>query len=445
MKARLQQGRLKFVLASATGLAAILSLAHSAQASGFGLREGAADWMGNAFAGDVAKGYDPSTAWSNPAGMALLQDSQVEGAISYIAPNAQFSGRATNPLTGADVAGTQGGNSVAAAASGGLYGVYALAPDWRIGFSLAAPYGQRTSYAGDWVGRYQSLVSSITDINLGLAVSYKVNDQLSIGGGPNFDYFDARLTQNLNVPVLSALTGQNPWADTHGNSLGVGFNLGLMYQFDPETRIGLDYRSRIRHNITGEQKITVPAIYSLLSPETAALLGAANSAATTSITLPDSLDMGIYHQVTPQLALLGSVQWTDWSVINSLNITPTNGTPGTVIQENWRNTWFVGAGVNYQVLDNLLLQTGFAYDESPVTNANRTPRIPDADHYDLGFGAQYQVLPSTNLQLAYLHVFSPGGSVNSTASATPPTPSGTLLGNYTVSDNSVTLGVVVKF
>jgi long-chain fatty acid transport protein len=434
-----------FFFASALGLAGATCLSSAAFASGFGLREGTADWLGDAFAGDSAKAYDASTVWTNPAGMVRLDQNEIDNAINYIGPSFSFTGTNNNPNTHGNVSGTVGGNDISAAATGSAFGVLVLSPDFRLGFSLTAPYGARVSYPGDFVGRYQSLVSNITDINFGLALSYKVNDHLSIGGGPNIDYFDARLTQALNVPVLSALTGQDPIADTHGNSLGVGYNVGILYQFDDSTRLGIDYRSRIRHNISGEQKITVPAIFSLVSPEAAAELNAASSAATTSITLPDNLDIGLYHQITQRWAVMGNIEWTDWSLFNSLNVTPTNGAPGTTVQENWRNAWFAGIGTNYWLLDNLMLQTGFSYDESPVTNSNRTTRIPDSDHYNLGFGAQYQILPSTSLQVAYLHVFSPGGTINNTASNAPTSPSGAIMGSYTFSDNSVSAGFTVKF
>ncbi|MGE4481771.1 OmpP1/FadL family transporter [Acidocella sp.] len=431
--------------ATACGALAALSLGQTARASGFGLREGAADWLGNAFVGGEAKAYDASTAWTNPAGMALLDQSQVDDNISFIAPSANFSGYNTNPLTGGTVSGTQGGNAVTPAASGALFGVFALAPNWRLGFSVTNPYGERTSYPGDFVGRYQSLVSSITGIDFGLALSYKVNNHFSVGGGPVIEYFQARLTQALNVPVLSAATGQDPFADVHGSNVGVGYNLGMLYRFDNATRIGVDYHSRIRHDINGTQRITVPGIYSALSPSTAALLNEGNSSATTTVTMPDSVGIGIYHQITPAWAVMGSLQWTHWALFNSLHVTPTNGFPGTVLNENWRNTWFAGIGTNYWLTDKLMLQAGFAYDESPVTDSNRTSRVPDADHYDLGVGMQYKITPAATFQLAYGHVFTPGGSVNSTASTSSLTPSGTLIGNYSASDNSVTAGVTMKF
>ncbi len=435
----------QFLSATAFGVMATLGLGQAAHASGFGLREGAADALGNAFTGGEAKAYDATTAWANPAGMALLDQNEVDGGISYIGPSATFSGYNTNPLTGGNVSGTQGGNAVSPAASGSLYGVFVLAPDWRLGFSITNPYGERTSYPRDFVGRYQSLVSSITGVDFGVALSYKLNDHVSVGGGPVFEYFNARLTQALNVPVLSAATGQDPIADVHGTTVGFGYNLGLLYRIDNATRIGVDYHSRIRQDISGTQHITVPAVYSVLSPATAALLVAGNSPATTTITMPDSIDIGIYHQITPAWAVMGSLQWTHWALLNNLHVTPTNGFPGTVIYENWRNTWFAGVGTNYQITDRIMLQAGFAFDESPVTDSNRTPRVPDANHYDIGVGMQYKITPAATFDLAYGHVFTPGGSIHSTASSSLPTPSGTQIGNYSASDNSITAGVTMKF
>ena len=322
-----QQKRMqpRYFMVSALGLASAIGLGSTALASGYGLREGAADWLATGFAGDTAKAYDASTAWSNPAGMTLLNQSEIDGSISYIGPSSTFTGTNTNPATGGNVRGTTGGNAIAAAASGGAFGVYDLSPDLRLGISVTSPFGERVSYPGDFVGRYQSLVSSITDINIGPSLAYKVNDHLSIGGGPNFDYFQARLTQAVNIPVLSAYTGQDPVLGLHGNNIGVGYNLGVLYQFNEDIRVGVDYRSRIQHNITGSQSVEVPGIYNELSPPTVAALKAGNSNAKTSITLPDSLSIGYYEQLTPRWAIMSDVQWTDWSLFNSLTVTATNG------------------------------------------------------------------------------------------------------------------------
>jgi len=45
--------------------------------------------------------------------------------------------------------------------------------------------------------------------------------------------------------------------------------------------------------------------------------------------------------------------------------------------ENWQNTLRYSIGASYRYTDNLKLRVGAAYDESPVSDAYRTPRIPD--------------------------------------------------------------------
>lgn len=432
--------RSSIISALALGLLGATSLSTAAFASAYGLREGSADWMANGFAGEPAKAYDASTAYANPAGMSRLDQDEFDGAISYISPDIKFHGTNSNPY-GGNVSGTSGGNDIAPAADAGSYAVLVLSPAWRLGFSVTAPYGERIAYPSDFVGRYQSLVTSVTDFNLGLALSYKVDDHLSVGFGPNFDYFIGRLTGAINAGPLSTATGQDAIADFHGNSLGVGYNLGALYQFDDNNRLGLDYRSRIRHNIYGQQAVGVPAVYGVASPATAAALSALNTSATTNITLPDSLSIGYYSQITPRWAVMTSVVWTEWSLFKNLDITATNGTGASITQENWHNAWYAGIGTSYQLLDNLLLQTGFGWDQSPVTDTNRTSRVPDSDHYVLGMGAQYQLLPSTKLELAYSHIFAPDGTINNAASAG----SGTITGHYHLSANSFTVGLNTKF
>jgi long-chain fatty acid transport protein len=115
--------------------------------------------------------------------------------------------------------------------------------------------------------------------------------------------------------------------------------------------------------------------------------------------------------------------------------------PGSTIRENWRDTWFASVGANYRVTDKLTLQGGFAFDESPVTDANRTTRLPDANRYELGVGVQYAVLPNVTVQAAYLHGFVEGASIRNAASAT----SGVIQGRYNNSIDTWSLGAAVRF
>jgi len=88
-----------------------------------------------------------------------------------------------------------------------------------------------------------------------------------------------------------------------------------------------------------------------------------------------------------------------------------------------------------------MLQTGVAYDESPITLSNRTSRIPDSDRVILGVGAQYDILPNVTVQAAYAHVFFASQPISNAASAT----SGLLVGKYSSSAETASLGFKVRF
>ncbi len=417
-----------------------LSGTKTVQAAGFGLREGSADWMANAFAGDTAKAYDASTVWSNPAGMVRLNQNEIDGSINGIFPSINFSGTNLVGATGT-TPGTTGGNLIQSAASGGLYGVWNVSPNFKLGFGADAPFGQRISNPGSFVGRYQSLVSSISDEEFTISGAYKINEQWSIGGGPVIDFFNARLTQALNIGPASAVTG-DPDADLHGDDTAVGFNIGVLYQLTPDVRFGLDYRSRIHHNISGSQSIYVPPSLSLLSPATAAFLGAQNSPVDAKITLPDSVTGGFYWQASSKLAILADISWTDWSLLKTINVVAASpNASGSALVENWRNTVAVSVGANYQVTQELMLQGGFGFDQSPVTNPNRTSRIPDSNRYLVGVGAQYDALPNLTLQVAYAHVFFDSAEITSQES----TNAGVLVGKYSNAADTASLGVKYRF
>ena len=412
----------------------------SASASSFMLREGSPDWMGNAFAGDAAKGYDSSTVWSNPAGMVRLNGNEISGALNGIFPNTTFSG--VNSFGAAGLAsGTQGGNVSQAGMTSAAFGVWNYSPDLKFGIGQTMPFGQRTVNPTAFVGRYQSLVSSITDVAFTVAAAYRVNDKLSIGGGPVIDYFAARLTQAVNIGSAAALTG-DPTADVHGDNVGVGYNLGLMYQATPDFRVGLDYHSAIPHTIHGSQALTVPALLQTLSPTTAAQLAALNTSVNAKLTLPDSVVAGAYWQLNPQWAVMTDLQLTRWSVLRTLSIVPSNPLlPSSTLQENWHDTFSVSVGVNYQFNDKLMLQGGAGYDQSPVTYGNRTTRLPDSDHTLLGFGVQYAVMPGLTVQAAYAHIFFAPAAIANAASTT----SGVIVGNYTSNADTVAAGFKYRF
>src|SRR4051794_57349 len=172
---------------NALGRAIALTIAMSASirpalASGIALREGSTDWMANAFAGETAKAYDASTAFSNPAGMTRLDWNETDLSFSVVAPSSDFSG--TNTIGGRITPGSQGGNFAQPIVLPGAFAVWNTSPDLKFGMAITVPFGARLAYSQDFVGRYQSVVSRLTDVQISLAAAYRINEHLSVGGGP---------------------------------------------------------------------------------------------------------------------------------------------------------------------------------------------------------------------------------------------------------------------
>lgn len=412
-----------------------------AVAAGFQVRAGSPDWAANAFAGMAAKGYDASTAWSNPAAMTRLPDSELAGGLNAIVPSARFSGE--NLVGPFATPGQTGGNDATAAATASLAGVWSASPDLKFGFSLESPFGQRLSYPFDFVGRYQSLVSSVTDIELGMVAAYRINEHISIGGGPIVDYFQTRLTSAINTGPTAALTG-DPIADVHhAQDWSAGYHLGALYEFDSGLRTGIDYRSRIREQLEGEQSVSIPPLLAALSPPVAAQLAAANTNVHTSVTLPDVLTVSGVWDVSPEWSGLATLQWTDWSLLQQVSIIGVNGQT-TTLPLQLRSTWLGSVGTNYRPgpIPGLMLQAGLGFDESVATDSTRTPRLPARSNIILGLGFTYEILPNASLQAAFLHEFGVGQNAIS-YSASPS--AGVLIGSYDTSVTVISLGVNWRF
>lgn len=388
----------------------------------------------------AAKAYDASTAWSNPAGMTDLSRTEVDLGLNGLFSSITF--RGTNTLGGVPTSGSDGGNAGGGLLTPSFAAVWAVTPRLRLGLAVQTPFGDSVVYPADFVGRYQAGVSSIRDIEIGPVIAYRLTPSLSVGGGPIIDHFAARLTTAINTGPTAALTG-DPSLDISGDDWSVGYHLGVLWKPLADWRFGIDYRSRIRNAMEGTQSVFIPPLLATLSPPAAGALAALNTPTRTVITEPDVLTLGAVWQITPEIAALGTVQWTDWSVIPGITIQGLNGGAQTV-ELHFHATWMGSVGLNYSpaAIPGLMLQAGTGLDESPATNASRTPRLPTMNEAILGFGAQYALTRSVTLKASFLHEFGFGPDrVN--YSVTPA--AGILSGIYSTGVSVVGVGVGVKF
>ena len=311
------------------------------------------------------------------------------------------------------------------------------------GVGINAPFGLTTEYRDDWKGRYQAIESELKTININPSLAYKINNHFSVGAGFNMQYIDVKLTQyidqgSLCVPTQQQLqasgfpgadpalcTGLTPqgsdaFAKLEADNWAGGYNVGLLYEPLPSTRVGLSYRSKIQQSVTGKGRFrdTIPQ-FSNFNIFVRTDLSA-------DVDLPQTASLSVYHDLSSRWSVMGDVTWTGWDNFDELRINYDSNQPDTVIDENWDDTWRFSLGADFRYNSSWTFRAGMAYDQTPIPDADhRTPRIPGDDRIWASLGFGYQVTQSLGIDVAYSHLFVDEPKINSGEATT-----GNLNGEY---------------
>lgn len=389
-----------------------------ATAGGFAVREQSTELQGMSFAGAAAGSIGLGSMFFNPATV-----TQHDGLVSDSNLALIIASSEANGATGSGGVIGSSGNI-----GSGLLGSVAPVPasyysyQWNemiyLGFSLNAPYGLETESSA-WVGGAHGFKSRITNIVGTPTVGFKVSENLSLAAGVQVSYIDGRLTTAF-PDTLATLT------EVEGDDFGVGFVAGLTFDLAEHTTFGIGFRSEIEHTLKG-------SFFSAVGPIATQM--------TADVTLPAQATVSVSHQLNEQFKVAASAEWTDWSTLESLVI-QTAGGPLPPQTFDWKDGWFFSLGGEYAYNEALTLRAGVAYELTPVTDADRGPRVPDNDRVWLSAGATYDWNDWITLHGAYTHIFIKDGNVNLPATATVPF---TLMASFEQSVDIVSVGATMKW
>ncbi len=431
---------------------ALISVAGFAHAAGFQLKEQGSALQGLSFAGATAKADDLSTVFFNPAGMTRFKGDHAEVNMSYIVPSTQAT---LNSVT-ATAAGSptladgDGGDAGGGAFVPSAYALWSMSDDLKVGLAVNAPFGLATEYDDGWAGRYYALKSELKTVAISPSIAYKVNDKLSVGGSIVFQQAEAELSQAVNmaavglangVPPATAVTFADGISTVEGDDTSFGYALGMLYEFDEDSRIGVSYRSKVKHTIKGTVSVTnVPA----------PLAGAAALSTTggsADLTTPEILSVGGYHKLNDKFAVMADLSWTNWTRFDYLTVTDNNGLVRSSVHENWKESYFTAVGLEYFHNDQLTYQFGVAYDTSPVADKHRTFRIPDTNRLWVSGGAKYEIDDKSEVTFGYTHIFAENVDVTEGAGITAADApgKGVVSAEFEANVNILTLGYKRKF
>jgi len=336
----------------------------TALAGGLYLNEFGTPSMGVAGAGANAVASDASTSFHNAAGMTRIKGTELMGTAGLLNATVKFDPDSDTPIPGGD-----GGDAGGPAPIVGGFFVHSLSDKWKLGANLITISGAVLDYDDDWTGRYLNTEVKLLTMTFYPSIAYRVNNWLSLGGGPQVMYAD------LEIKAKAPPPNGNGKVKIDGDDFAYGFGLGALFEVSDRTRFGIVYQSEIEPEFSGDVKFSGGAVN-------------ADAGVDTKIPLAQFIKVSGYHELNDRWALLGTVGWEDWSAFKDVNISTNRGSQK--IPRNWDDTWKFAAGVHYRPVDNWLLQLGFAYDTSPVDKEDRTPDMPIDRQIRYATGVQYK-------------------------------------------------------
>jgi long-chain fatty acid transport protein len=414
----------------------VLAFVTSAQGAGLLLYETGAPDLGTASAGRAAMADDASTVAANPAGMTLLDRTQLLGAAGTLLPFTNFD---LAPQT--TTSGGGGGNAGVFTPIGGFFYVYKLSEKLSLGIATDSDFGLSGNYGKPWAGRYYVTQESLITGKANPSIAYRVNDWLSVGAGFSFSVgrllFQSKVNtgKKLLPPFMQRPDGGfglESWDEAFGGNAGVlltpikNLRVGLTYQSPIDYKFGFrphltnlgPLLSRLRSRIGGS-KINIP------------------------MEVPQQVMLSGLYDITSYWSLMGNIGWQNWSAFGEFPVGISSVKQKTVdVNLHFSDTCQVAIGQQLRFGEKWFWSAGFAYDSSPVSKANRVPTLPLDRQLRYGTGIQYEI--NRNVTAGAAWEFMDAGPGPYTASRGPL--AGTLQGHYSTNYlNFVAVNIIWKF
>ncbi|MGE8190255.1 OmpP1/FadL family transporter [Pseudomonas sp. NPDC086278] len=365
-----------------------------ANAGGIMLYEVGTDNVGLANAGAAARAQGPSTIASNPAGMSYLSGTQITGGLQVLYGDLTF-----NRDANTNVSGSGSGNALDPIPGGSFFITHQLDEHWSVGFGSYGDFGLAANYDNDWSGRYFAQNASIAGLSLVPSVAYRFNDQWSVGVGVKAMYGMLQTQTAIDRSPLDRTDRNDGQLKYKDNTWGYGANLGVIYAPQPGTRIGLAYTSKV--DLDFEDGLDVKGSGPLTNR-----LNGLNTKIDTQV--PQTVTLSLFQQLDPKWAMLATVNWQDWSQFGEVGVqvdTNVAGSQSSTIDANYKDTYQLALGAQYQATQQLLWNFGIAYDTSAVSDHNRTLNVPMNDSWRLATGATYALNKDTDINVSWALVW----------------------------------------
>jgi long-chain fatty acid transport protein len=377
-------------------LSALVAASSAANAGAFGIREQSATAQGTSFAGAASGVGGLSSMFWNPAAVTMKPGWNSEYHASFIIPEARITpGPGTSPflasppLSGNFIGSGDIGQEAVVPAS---YSSYQLNDMLWVGMSSTSPFALTTKPEPIWSGQIYARTSKILSFNFNPIVGIKITDWLSFAAGPVIQYFDVSLKSATSFAAGASTL------ELEADDVAMGATAGVMLTLPTQTQIGVGFRSSINHELDG--KLRNPGGFPSALPIEA------------SLNLPEMLNVGISQAITPYFRVHAAFEWANWSRLQEPAIIGPTGVAVASLPLKYDDGFFYAVGAEYDFNESWTVRAGLAFEESPITDANRTPRLPDNDRIWASIGATYKWSDKLSFDVAYTHIFIDDTKIN---------------------------------
>jgi len=248
---------------------------------------------------------------------------------------------------------------------------------WAFGFGFYTPEGG----GGFAFEDLQGIPGNDIEVLLGVVLihpvaAYRLTPNLSIGGGPFLAY--SQYEEEVAGPAYEL-------KKQYDGIAGYGGNIGILYKPRDTLSVGLSVRSEIPIKIDGEEKINGVKFDSEIE-----------------FTVPYYFDLGFGYRPTQDIVFGINFCRMLWGQMDSYEFT-IEGKRST----NWKDSWRIGLGMDYQINRDFALRAGLKLKERSQTKGRGSiyPGTSEINLIGISLGFGYSITESTELCTALAYTF----------------------------------------
>jgi len=276
----------------------------------------------------------------------------------------------------------------------GVYYVNPLNNKWVYSLSVNVPSGFGSDYGSSWSGRYLSKESSLVFLAINNSLAYRWDEAWSFAAGIQVMYVGSE--SQTKVDNIGPRGDGRLKLDEDG--VGAGVTLSTLYEFSPDTRFGIIYRSETKIDLDGNPELDNIDNAYLAVLNDLDLLGEID----VDFKVPQILQLGLFHQIDDRYSVTADIVWIDTSAFGVTSVSA--GSDTVSVESTFEDTYFASIGVGYRWDKRTQMNVGIGYVASPVDDDDRTLYLALDEAWVYGIGIERELDSGDILSVDFVYL-----------------------------------------